>query len=341
MNTTKVIISTKNIILLLSLLILVWIIYQSKDVIMLLFASFIIASALYPIVEWLNRRMPRGAAVALIYAAGFIILATMLIPLTAVLIEQTQEFLKQLPTYWTEVYKFIEKMQIRNMTWAVSPDFSQILSTTTNLGQNILNQSINITISFFGGILAAFTLASIVLFLLLDRRSIKKSVLKFFPENSREKTATIITAISQKVGGYVAGRLIMMIFVGISVAVSLSVINIKFALLLGMLAGIMEIIPIVGPTLATTIATLIALAQSPELAVATIIIFIVVQAIQNYALTPLVFGKFLDLHPLIIIIALLISASTLGIIGAILSPAIAAAVYVLIHELYLIKINPK
>lgn len=339
MNTIKIVISPRSVVLVLAFLLLSWLIYQSKDIILLLFASFVIASALFPVVDWLSKKMPRILAVSLIYLIGFIILATVLIPFFSVLIGQSQEFAKRLPVYTKEIYNFITDLQIT--TGGLFPDFQEILSSTANMGQNIVSQSINITINLFTGIVAVFTLAVIVFFLLLDKKELKDGLLKFFPEQMKEKAESITKTISQKVGGYVRGQLLLMLAVGLLTALGLTIIRVDFALLLGLLAGILEIVPIIGPVLSAVPAIIVALAQDPWLVLWVILVYLIVQRIENSFLTPLILGKFLDMHPLIIIAALLFAASVLGVIGVILSPAIAAVIYVLVQELYLNRINPK
>lgn len=337
MTKVKIVISSRSVITLMIFALLAWITYLSKDVLLLFFASFVIASALLPSVDWLSKKMPRGLAVAAIYTTIFLVMATMLVPFFYVISEQVNEFIKQIPSYMNEINKLIDYMRFNNSIQI--PNFSEMLSTTTGIGKNIVNQSINLTANVMGGFIAAFTLATIILFLLLDKTEITKGFLKFFPEDTREKTEYIAKTISHKVGGYVRGQLIIMFITGLLTGIALYFAGVKFAPLLGMLAGIMEIIPIVGPILAAILAAIIATTQYPLLGLITIIIFFVVQRIQNHIISPWVFGKFLDLHPLIIILALLITASTIGVIGVILSPAIAAAVYVLIQELYLKEIN--
>jgi len=339
MNTIKSIISTKSILLFFALAILTVFIYQIKDVLLLLFASFIIASALYPTVDWMNKKMSRGLAVFIIYTVGLIIIATVLIPFFSILIEQTREFLKQTPLYWAEIKKFIMHLHIISKHYGVLPDASQILTSTSNLGEKIVSQSINITIGLFTGILAAFTLAVLVLFLLLDKEELKEGFLKFFPVHMREKAETIASTISKKVGGYVGGQLLLMFMVGILTALGLFILNIKFALLLGLIAGILEIIPIVGPILSAVPAIIVALAQNPILVVWVILVYLIVQRIENSFLTPLVLARFLELNPLIVIIAILIAASTLGVAGVILAAPIAASICVLVQELYLSRVN--
>jgi predicted PurR-regulated permease PerM len=341
MDTIKSIISTKSILLFFALAILTVFIYQIKDVLLLLFASFIIASALYPTVDWMSKKMKRGLAVFIVYTLGLIIIATVLVPFFAILIEQTREFLKQAPSYWDQIEKFISDVRIVSKNYGMLPNIPQILTTTAGLGQNIVNQSINFTIAIFTGVITAFTLAIIVLFLLLDKEELKDGLLKFFPENMRDKAESITATISKKVGGYVRGQLILMLMVGLLTSLGLFLLNIKFALLLGLIAGILEIIPIVGPILSAVPAIVVALAQDPILALWVIVVYLVVQRIENSFLTPLILGKFLELNPLIVIIAILIAASTLGVAGVILAAPIAASVYVLVQELYINRINIK
>lgn len=339
MEKIKSIISPKSILLFFALAVLILFIHQIKDVLLLLFASFIIASALYPMIDWMSKKMPRGVAVFIVYTFGLIIIATVLVPFFAILIEQTREFIKQSPTYWNEMQKVISDLRITGRNYGVLPNTSQILSTTAGLGENIVSQSINFTITIFTGIIAAFTLAIIVLFMLLDKDELKDGLLKFFPHDMRDKAESIAATISKKVGGYVGGQLILMLTVGLMTAFGLSLLNIKFALLLGLIAGILEIIPIVGPILSAVPAIIVALAQDPILAVWVILVYLIVQRIENSFLTPLILARFLELSPLIVIVAILIAASTLGVVGVILAPPIAASICVLVQELYLNKIN--
>lgn len=339
MNSIKIVISAKSIVFLFALVIFAWIFYQSKEMILLLFASFIFASALYPVVDWLNKRMSRGYAVFTVYSLGFIILATVLIPFVVIIIHQTQEFLRQLHGYWIDIESFIRDFQINIKDSNLMPNFYKIFSNTANIGENILSQSINITVNVFTGLAAAITLATIVLFLLLDKQELKKGFLCLFPTDMREKAEIISSNISIKVGGYIRGQLIIMVITGLMTTAGLMLVGIDFSLLLGLLARLLEIIPIVGPVSAATIAAIVALAKSPMASVWVIVVFVVVQTIQNRILTPIIFGKFLDIHPLLIIISLLITANTLGLPGVILSPAIAAAVYIIVQELYIKRIN--
>ncbi|NLF83578.1 MAG: AI-2E family transporter [Candidatus Gastranaerophilales bacterium] len=341
MNNTNITISTKSIIVFFSFIIGIIFLYLIKDVILLFFASFIIASALVPSVNWISQKIPRGIVVALIYIIGLVLLVTLLIPFIILIITQTREFLDKFPTYWESVLQFLNDIEIQaiSMGFSFIPDFEQLISTLNVTWQDIITKSIDITIYIFGGLVAAFTLSVIVMFLLLDGKPLKRAYLNFFPPKHREQAEYITGIITKRVGGYVRGQLALMIAVGVLTTLGLAIIGLDFALVLGIIAGILEIIPIAGPVIASVPGIIIGFAHDPWMGLWATLVYIIVQRIENNLLSPMIMGKFLELHPLIIIAAVLIAASTLGVFGVILSPAIAAVIYVLVQELYLKKIQ--
>ncbi len=339
MDNKKISVSAGSIALFVTLILLVLFIFKIMDVILLIFASFVIASALFPPVDWMSKKIPRGIVVALVYLIGIVVILTILVPFISVIISQGQEFIKKVPTYWEVLVDLADSVEIQAINSGFIPDYSEIIANVAKLGQNILSKSIGFTINLFAGIAAAFTLAVIVLFILLDKKELNESYIKLFPPKYRKTASHITDTISKKVGGYVRGQLLLMFAVGLLTAIGLKIVGIEFALLLGIVAGILEIIPIVGPIIASVPGIIVGLAQDPILALWATLVYIIVQRIENHFLTPLILGKFLEMHPLVIIIAILIAASTLGVFGVILSPAIAAAIFVLIQELYIKKIE--
>jgi len=341
MTPVKVIISARSILLLIALVLGVIFLNQTKDVFLLMFASFVIASALYPIVDWMSKKMHRGLAVGIVYVVGLLIFIVLSVPCLAVLIEQTKEFMRDFPNYWSHVQSLLVKGETIIESTGFIPDYSQALTNLTTFSKEIVSQSINITANIFIGIAMAFTLAFIVLFLLLDKKEVKKGFLLLFPQKYREKAEIITVTTSKKVGGYVRGQLLLMFLVGVLTTISLALVGLEFAFLLGIIAAVLEIVPIVGPVLSAIPAIIIAFAKNPWFALYILGIYLLIQRIENSLLAPLILGRFLELHPIIIIFAVLIAAKTLGVFGVILSPAIAAAIYVVVQELYLKKINPE
>lgn len=339
MHKVNITVSPGSIVAFFAILVLIMFIFQVKDVILLLFAAFVLSSALFPIVDWMSKKVPRGLVVVFLFLVGIVILLTLLIPFVNVIVSQSQEFIGKLPGYWNEIMKLFYEFEIFAQSKGFIPDYSEVIANASNFGQKLLTKSIDFTLNIFTGIAGAFTMAVIVLFLLLDKNILKNGYLKLFPPKYRDTVKHITETITKKVGGYVRGQLLLMTLVGLLTALGLKLIGLEFALLLGIIAGLLEIIPIAGPVLAAVPGVIVALAQDPILALWAIVVYLVVQRLENHILTPMILGTFLEMHPLIIIIAILTAASTLGVFGVILSPAIAACLYVLFQELYLKKIE--
>lgn len=339
MEKIKNLFDQKTIILLMILAVAAFIFYQIPDILMLFFVSFVIASALNPFVDWLEKRMQRGFAILTVYLAGFLLIFLFLAPLLGIAINQISSLIKNLPEYFSELYRLLGQLAITHRMIDKIPDFSQILSTASSYGREFIAGSISATLGFAASLIILFTAAMIILYMLIDKDYLTKTFLKFFPEEIRSRAESISVSISRKVGGFVIGQLISLLAVGVLTAIGYMLIGLDYSILLGLITGILDIVPIVGPIIAVAIAIIVALAQKPILAIWVLIIFTVIQWGTNVFVKPVVFSKFLDLHPLIIIFALLVAGSKLGVIGVIVSPAIAATICVLIDELYLSRIN--
>ena len=155
----------------------------------------------------------------------------------------------------------------------------------------------------------------------------------------KKKASDIVIKIAEKVGGYVIASIISGLVIWLLIAISLLILNVYFAFSLGLIAGVLDIIPVLGPTIALTLIILSAFKKGIWIVVIALVIFLGVQQISNNIVRPVVFGKFMDLHPLVIIFALLVGGKFGGLLGLILAPAIAAIISVLIDELYLKTIN--
>ena len=127
--------------------------------------------------------------------------------------------------------------------------------------------------------------------------------------------------------------------VGLVMAIGLSIMRIDYALLLALITMVLDLIPVVGPTIALVICV-IATSQSGIVAVTTVVVvFAIAQLVENNLVRPFVFGKFLNLHPLLIYLFLFIMAKYAGIVGVVFAPAVAATVCVLYEELYMKNLN--
>ena len=214
-----------------------------------------------------------------------------------------------------------------------------MLANQSDIAGNLVNQSWNFTMGIFEVAVIAVALMMIVYYLLVDKDYLRKKFIEFFPQDIKDKANQILISISNKVGGYVGAQLLSMAAVGIMTTIFLVMLGVNYSLLLGLITGILDIVPLVGPTLAIGIILLVAYPFGIIKAILIIAAFLLVQQLSNYIVRPILFGKYMQLHPLMIFLALFLAQQFLGFWGVILSPAIAATVGVLIDELYLNQIN--
>lgn len=337
MNEIKITISIKSLLTILAIGMLIWGLVVARDIILFIFAGYIIASALFPLVDYLKKKMPAPLAVTLVFTAFILILAGVLIPFSGVFVQQVHQFQEYFPKLTQKVIDWIGMYKTSSIS-KMLPSIEQIGDKVLVYSEGVVKTSLDFTFAIFGMIVGLFTLAALVLFILVDRDSLKEGFLSFFPKGKREKVKNIMETITVRVGGYVRGQLFIMMCVGVTTGIVMQFMGIPFAMLLGIIAGLLEVVPIVGPILAAVPAVILALLVSPWHVLWVILAYLIIQRLENLV-SPIIYGNFLDMPPLIIISVILIAGATLGVFGVILSPAIAAAIYVLIQELYLKKIN--
>ena len=151
----------------------------------------------------------------------------------------------------------------------------------------------------------------------------------------RERAGDILDIISKKIGGYIIALLATMACVGVIMTAGLCIFRVEYAVFLGLLTGILDIIPIVGPAIALVICLIATFESGWGAILAVLGVFAVAQLVENNFVRPYVFGKIMNIHPLMIFLFLFITAKYMGAAGVIFAPAIAATVCVLVEELYI------
>lgn len=336
----KDILTTKNLVFLILVIILLNFIPQVSEYVMLFFACFVLACSMLPVVNWLDKKTKnRTVSVIITVTAAVILTFAFVLPVFTITIEQISVFFQGVPEKLTELQSILQNFSIGGHFLSEYINADNIMSNSEEIAKGILSQSWNITMGFVQVIVVFVAVITILFYLLKDSTYMKNKFLEFFPDKLKNKAQDILEKIAQKVGGYVIASIISGVVIWILVAISLLILKVEFAFSLGLISGVLDIIPVLGPTIALTLIILSAYKRGAIIVAVAILLFLGVQQISNNVVRPLIFGKFMDLHPLVIIFALLVGSKFGGLIGLILAPAIAAIVTVLIDELYLKTIN--
>ena len=333
--------SGKNIIFIGLVVALLFILPKIVGILMLFFASYVLACALNPYVVKLTKKMKRTLAATLVVLGSILAVFALFIPIFFIAFKEIKTFMMTLPEKINDVTNFVMNINIFGHRLPDIVNFDRIFDSSAPFAQGVVNHSLTFTAGLVQVIVIIIAMTMIVYYILIDKDYLKNKFLEFFPPDLKDKASNILSTISSKVGGYVRAQIISMVAVGIMVAFVLVILRVEYATLLGLISGILDIIPILGPTIALAVILLVAYPMGLAKLILIVAGFLLVQQVSNYVVRPLLFGKFMALHPLMIFLALFLAQQFLGFWGVILSPAIAATVCVLIDELYLTPINLK
>lgn len=299
--------------------------------------AFVFAFVLEPPVRFLEaRRLPRLAAIAVVYLVAGGLLAALLFWLIPVLIEQLTVLADTLPGLAAEVQRFLLHLQSRYTEAGLPPQVRQVLDGAIGRAESELLAFIQAVLSsLFGAFSALVTLLLapfLGFYILRDRDSIRRWVMDALPVSARGDTARVFSEMNRVFTGFVRGQLLVSTVVGISVGIAMHLLGLPFSAILGVVAGITNIIPYFGPVIGGIPAVGLALAKSPLLALETAAALFGVQQLDNLLITPRIVGNRVGLHPLAVIFSLLAGAELFGVVGMLLAvPAVAMAKVFLKH----------
>lgn len=332
-------ITTKNIIFFIIAILFLIFIFKIQDIAIMFFASYVIACSLNPMVDKLSKKFNRNLSAVIVLVVMLIIICAFFVPLLVMGIHEIKSFTEALPLHGELIKSYFENNALANKLQIANLDFSSFASSASELTSKLLNSSIIIGKNIGTGLIYFVISIIITFYFMADKDTVRKTYLSLFPSNMKSRASEIIESISDKIGGYVIAQIATMASVGIIMAIGLSILRVDYAILIGLITSVLDLVPVIGPAIALIIALLVTFKSGSLVIFSVIAVFAVAQLAENNFVRPFVFSKFLNLHPLIIYLFLLITAKYIGIIGVLFAPAIAATVVVLIEELYIKNIN--
>lgn len=288
----------------------IWLIIQLRAILLILFVALLLALALDPFVDWLNkRRIPRGVAVFLVFfVLGFVFTGFGVLGVSP-LIEQTNRFLQHLPD-----------LLASSVGAYGAPTFLQQFGQA--LAQQLATLSGDVLRVTWGAFSGALTILSVLVlssYVLLDLENLKKLLFSFLKRADHGMATGIIGEMETKLGAWLRGQLLLMLCIGVMTFFGLWVLGINYALPLAVIAGLLEIVPTIGPIVAAVPAALVGFAISPLAGVGVVALFILVQQLENNFVVPRVMQKAVGFNPLVTLIILLVGGKLFGIVGVILA----------------------
>ena len=326
----------KNIMFIIMAILLVVFVSKIGDIAIMFFASFVIASSLNPLVDRLEIKFKnRNLASIAVLLSSILLILLVLIPIIVLMSNEIKNFSLSIPNIFNDIYNYVIHLPFVGKSEVIRIDWHSIISSMSNYTSDIVNEIISIGINISSAFIYFIVSIILIYYFMADKDLIKRAYLKFFPKHMKEKANSIYDMISKKIGGYIIALIATLGCVGVIMIVGLALFNVNYAVLLGLLTAIFDIVPIVGPTVALIVCIVATYQSGLGAVIALIGVFAVAQIVENNLVRPYVFGKFLDIHPMIIYLFLFITAKFIGPAGVIFAPAIAATFCVLVEELYI------
>ncbi|MBO6086818.1 AI-2E family transporter [bacterium] len=327
--------TSKNIIFFVILVLFIIFVSRIKDIAIMFFASYVIACSMEPVVQKLSTKFKRSTAGAITLIGSILIVCIFFVPIIIIGGYEIRELAISFPQYADTVKEYIVGLPFVSGFAFEQLDVGGMLSSASSVTTKIIQESINIGKNLGSGFVYLLVSILLIYYFIVDRDAVRSAVIKMFPKPMRKRADEIMDSIAEKIGGYVIAQLITIASVGVIMTIGLFILRIDYALILGLITAILDIIPVIGPAIALVICLVVCYKSGFGMLALITLVFAIAQLTENNFVRPYVFGKFLDLHPILIFLFILVAAKYMGIVGVIFAPAMAATVVVLIEEVYM------
>jgi len=317
-------------------------VYRITGVVLAILLTILLAIILSAPVNYLHRRgLPRAWGMLAVIAALAAALWIFGLAVVPVVEAQSRQLVATFPELLQEAVALFNRVQ---GFFGLGARISLDGGSFSELGRQLLTGSAVSTAAGVGLTVATVVSLGLVvliatIYMVIRPEPWVEGFVSLFPAGWRQRTREILDELYHTVQRWFIGQLTAMSFIAVFWAISLSVIGVPFALLLGILSGLISFVPYVGATISVVVPLLLALISEPFTAVYVIIAFVIIQQIEGNILQPLLMSRAVDLHPALVIFAILTMGTLFGIVGVFLAVPLVAVVQVLVRELWVRRMD--
>jgi predicted PurR-regulated permease PerM len=310
------------------------VLWATRDVLIWVAIALFIAMALNPAVEWFQARgLKRPAAVGVVIVGTTLFIVAVAALFVPTIVREVNDFADALPGYIDDLTKGRGRLGFLERDYQIVEKVRDAIERSGVSGAlGLSNTAVAVTKSVVNAVVAVLTILFLTLFMMLEGPTWVERIYSLLPEESQPRWRQVGRDIYRTVSGYVTGNLAISFVAGITSTVVLLVLGVPFAVALGLLVAILDLIPLAGATIAAVIVSTVGFIHSITAGVVLIVFFLVYQQFENHVLQPLVYGRTVQLSPLIVLIAVLMGAKLAGVIGALGAIPIAGAIQVVVVD---------
>lgn len=321
---------TKRVALAIILAALLLVLWRAGEIVPPFVWAFVVGYVLLPAVAFFEKRgLRRGAAAAVVFLVLVAAIVGAIRLVAPVAVEQTHELQRAFPSTVRNAQQtgaeILRDIGLGDLTALIFPGGSQ--EVATNVGRMVvpLAQALGrFTLELLVFLIAAF-------FVLRDAPRLFQAAEGLVPREQRAEVLHIAGQVGYLIRRYIRGQLILVVVMATVTGVGLSILKVPYSVLLGSLTGVLELVPIVGPITAGALASLVALGHANPFGWsqlwyvgAVVIMYTVLRQTEDYVVVPLVIGRIVRLHPIVVIFSVLAGGALFGLLGVILAVPVAA-----------------
>ena len=303
------------------------------------------ALGLDPVLKWFERRnVKRPWAITIVFLVFGILGVGLIWLVVPTLVDQLGAFISGIPATitnfeTTDTYAWLESIFGPGLTTLVN-DLESFITNPANIAA-ISGGLLRIGASIAAAVSGALIVVVLTLYFVASLPAIKESLMQFAPARNRPKVRRMTNEITDSIGSYLMGMVILAFFNSVVAFLLHLVLGLPYPLLMGVLAFSITIIPLVGPVLYWIFASVLALFTSPLSALIFAIAYLIYIQIEAYVITPRVMSKAISIPGSLVVIGALIGGTLLGLIGALVAVPVTASILLIIKQVFIPRQDAK
>lgn len=314
---------------------------QLSTIVMYVAAALFVSLGLDPVVRMLERRnIKRPLGIGIVFGGFVLLIGILLAIIIPMIATQVNQLIRSAPTLFTDLThqpwyqdlvdrfgNFIDFDGLLNM----GRDFVSKPESWAQLAGGVWQAGIGIA----NGLTAALIILILSLYFLSSLRTIKHAFYSVVPKTGRAKVIDITEQVTKSVGGYVNGMVVLAFINATLGFIMMSIVGVPFAGLVAVGVFLLALIPLIGSVLATVLVTAVALFNSPTTAIIAAIYYLIYMQLESYLLTPKVMNRVVSVPGALVVIGALAGGTLLGLLGALISIPVTAAVLMIIKQVWI------
>ena len=324
--------------LVLATALLLYIVLHIRQVLTWIVVGAFFAVALYPVVGWVQRRLlggrRRALATFLVFLVVLVLLAAVIAAFAVPLANEATKVAGQLPGLIADARAgrgpIGDLLQRTHALEWVQNNQDKI----SNFANGLTAPAAAVASGFATGIAGTLTVFVLAYLMVLEGPKVIDGAINVFPPATGERIGRVGADCAKSVTGYLSGNLLISLICGGLTYVVLLISGVPFAGLIALFVGIADLLPLVGATIGGTVAVLARFIHSVPAGIAVLVFFVLYQQLENHLLQPLIFARTVKLNPLTVIVAILIGAELMGILGALLAIPVASIIQVILRDVW-------